>query len=71
MTNIWSQMRTRMLWPVAFASSIVRSDKRKFYILGGNDEGTVLSTTQVSRILNENKNIFFIPKNLLSPMIDI
>ena len=49
-----------MLWPVAFASSIVTSDKRKFYILGGNDEGTVLSTTQVSRILNENKNIFFI-----------
>ena len=36
-----------MLWPVAFASSMVSSDKSEFYILGGNDEGTVLSTSQV------------------------
>ena len=54
MTNVWTQLKTKMLWPVAFASAIVTSDKSKFYIMGGNDEGTVLSTTQVFSLLLQN-----------------
>lgn len=44
-TNTWTLMKTEMLWPVAYASSVVHDDK--FYILGGNDKGNLLSSTQV------------------------
>ena len=37
-----------MLWPIAYAASVVSSDGTKLYIMGGNEDGNVMSSSQVS-----------------------
>ena len=46
--NSWNLMKTRMLWPIAYAASVVSSDGTKLYIMGGNEDGNVMSSSQVS-----------------------
>ena len=46
--NSWNLMKTRMLWPIAYAASVVSPDGNKLYIMGGNEDGNVMSSSQVS-----------------------
>ena len=41
-------MKSRMLWPIAYAASVVSPDGNKLYIMGGNEDGNVMSSSQVS-----------------------
>ena len=57
-------MSSSMLWPVAYASSVVSPDDAKFFIFGGNDDGTVRQDSQVVQCVQKIEhdyefNVFF------------